>query len=119
MRAISPALVLLVWLASPARGQSAATVAPPAELAAAVDSTFARWTADMPGCAIGVGRDGREVLARAYGSADLEHALPNTPETVFEAGSVSKQFTAAAIVLLAQAGKLKLDDEARRYLPEL
>ena len=52
-------------------------------------------------------------------AADLEHGLANTPDTVFEAGSVSKQFTAAAIVLLSEAGKLKLDDEARKYLPEL
>jgi len=84
-----------------------------------VDAVFASWTADTPGCAVGVSQDGREVLARAYGSADLEHAVANTPDTIFEAGSVSKQFTASAILLLAQAGKLKLDDPIQRYLPEL
>src|SRR6476469_9349775 len=79
-----------------------------ADLAARVDGVFAGWTVETPGCAIGISKDGREVLTRAYGSADLEHGLPNRPDTVFEAGSVSKQFTATAIVLLAQAGKLKL-----------
>ena len=59
------------------------------------------------------------MLARAYGSANLEHDIPNTPETVFEAGSVSKQFTAAAIVLLARQGKLSLDDDVRRHIPEV
>jgi CubicO group peptidase (beta-lactamase class C family) len=85
----------------------------------AVDPIFSSWTADTPGCAVGVSRDGKPVLARAYGSADLEHGIANTPDTVFEAGSVSKQFTASAILLLAQAGKLKLDDPIQRYLPEL
>jgi CubicO group peptidase (beta-lactamase class C family) len=90
-----------------------------ADPASAVDAIFASFSAETPGCAVGVSKDGREVLARAYGSADLEHGVPNTPETVFEAGSVSKQFTATAILLLAQQGKLKLDDEVREYLPEL
>ena len=72
-----------------------------------------------PGCAVGVSKDDKEILTRAYGSADLEHGVANTADTVFEAGSVSKQFTAAAILLLAQAGKLKLDDPVRDYVPEL
>jgi CubicO group peptidase (beta-lactamase class C family) len=86
---------------------------------ARVDAIFAGYTADTPGCAVGVSKDGREVLTRAYGSADLEHGIPNTAETVFEAGSVAKQFTASAILLLAQADKLKVDDEVNTYLPEL
>src|SRR5438045_2819156 len=103
MPAISTTLVfLLLSVAAPVHGQPAATASSPLALTAAVDATFAKWTAETPGCAIGVSKDGREVLARAYGSADLEHGLANTPDTVFEAGSVSKQFTAAAIVLLAQ-----------------
>ncbi|RYE04312.1 MAG: serine hydrolase [Sphingomonadales bacterium] len=90
---------------------------PPAR--ADMDGLFARWaTATSPGCAVGVeGRDG--VTFKAYGMADLEHGIANTPETVFEAGSVSKQFTAAGILLLAQEGRLKLDDDIRKYLPEL
>ena len=88
--------------------------------AARVDSVFARFQgAASPGCAVAVARGGEPVLARAYGMASLEHDVPNTPETVFEAGSVSKQFTAAAVVLLARQGTLKLDDEVRRYIPEL
>lgn len=87
---------------------------------ARVDSVFSAWRAPgAPGCAVGVARNGRTVLRRAYGLADLEHDVPNTPETVFEAGSVSKQFTAAAVVLLAQRGRLSLDDDVRRYIPEV
>lgn len=87
--------------------------------AAAVDRVFARYTGDAPGCAVAVARDGRPILSRAYGMTDLEHDVPNTPESIFEAGSVSKQFTAASVVLLAQQGKLSFDDDARKYVPEL
>ena len=59
------------------------------------------------------------LLTRSYGSADLEHSVPITPNTIFEAGSVSKQFTAASILLLAAQGKLALTDDARKYIPEL
>lgn len=87
---------------------------------AAVDALFSRYASlQTPGCAVGVSRDGEPVLARGYGAADLEHGVANEAETIFEAGSVSKQFTAAAIVLLAQEGRLSLDDDVRRYLPEL
>ena len=88
--------------------------------AARVDSLFARYAApNAPGCAVGVAENGRTVLARAYGMANLEHDVPNTPETVFEAGSVSKQFTAATVVLLAAKGRLSLDDDVRRHVPEV
>ncbi|HEX6747660.1 MAG TPA: serine hydrolase domain-containing protein [Longimicrobium sp.] len=91
-----------------------------ADSVARVDSIFSRWSAlDVPGCAVTVARGGRTLLTRAYGMADLEHDVANSAETVFEAGSVSKQFTAAAVVLLAQDGKLSLDDPVRRYVPEL
>jgi CubicO group peptidase (beta-lactamase class C family) len=86
---------------------------------ARVDQLFARWTADTPGCAVGVSKDGTPVLEKAYGMADLEHDVPNRPDTIFEAGSVSKQFTAAAVVLLAHDGKLSLDDPIRKYIPEV
>jgi CubicO group peptidase (beta-lactamase class C family) len=88
-------------------------------VAADVDHAFARWTAATPGCAAGVGVGGKSVLQKAYGMADLEHDVPNAPDTIFEAGSVSKQFTAAAVLLLAKAGKLSLDDPVRTYIPEL
>ena len=86
---------------------------------ASVDALFAEWTRESPGCAVGVSEDGRIVLERAYGMADLEHAVPNRADTIFEAGSVSKQFTAAAVLLLAHDGKLSLDDPVRRFIPEL
>jgi CubicO group peptidase (beta-lactamase class C family) len=98
----------------------AAPVAAQPDPAVRVDSLFAAWNkAESPGCAVGVSHNGRTVLSRAYGSANLEHGIPNTPATVFEAGSVSKQFTAAAIVRLAQQGKLSLDDDVRRHVPEV
>ncbi|HEX2077742.1 MAG TPA: serine hydrolase domain-containing protein [Longimicrobium sp.] len=90
------------------------------DAAARVDSVFAAWRAPgVPGCAVGVAQNGRTVLRRAYGLAELEHQVPNTPETVFEAGSVSKQFTAAAVVLLARQGRLSLEDDIRRWIPEV
>ena len=86
---------------------------------AQVDKIFARWSATTPGCAVGASVDGKPVLARAYGMADLERNVENTAETIFEAGSVSKQFTAAAVLLLAREGKLSLDDPVRKYIPEV
>ena len=85
---------------------------------AALDAVFADY-ADGPGCAFAVSRDGQQVMARAYGMANLEWDLPNTPETVFEPGSVSKQFTAAATILLALDGRIDLDDDIREYFPEM
>lgn len=85
-----------------------------------VDRIFAQWNKpDSPGCAIAVSRDGQQVLARGYGMANLEYSVPMSPATVSETGSVAKQFTAAAIALLAQQGKLSLDDPVRKYLPEV
>src|SRR5207248_5045120 len=84
-----------------------------------VDRLVSQWTDSTPGCAVGVATDGKAVLAKAYGMADLEHDVKNTPDTIFEAGSVSKQFTAAAVLLLAREGKLSLDDPVRKYIPEL
>ena len=87
---------------------------------AALDAVFADYSAsDGPGCAFAVSRDGQQVMARAYGMADLEWHIPNTPETVFEPGSVSKQFTAAATILLALDGRIDLDDDIREYFPEM
>src|SRR5436190_4218019 len=92
----------------------------PSDMAAQVDRVFTRWNASStPGCAVGVAVNGQPVLAKAYGMADLEHDARNTAETIFEAGSVSKQFTAAAVLLLATEGKLSLDDPVRKYIPEL
>jgi CubicO group peptidase (beta-lactamase class C family) len=84
-----------------------------------VDAVFSKWTASTPGCSVAATVDGQTVLQKAYGMADLEHDVRNLPDTIFEAGSVSKQFTAAAVLLLAKAGKLSLDDPVRKYVPEL
>lgn len=85
-----------------------------------VDAVFAEYAKqDSPGCALGVIRDGKLVYTRGYGLAHLEHGLPIKSDTVFDIGSTSKQFTAASILLLEQQGKLKLDDDIRKYIPEL
>ena len=81
-----------------AAGQSAPAVA------AKVDHVFSAWTDTTPGCAVGVSVNGRSVLEKGYGMADLEHDAKNMGDTIFEAGSVSKQFTAAAVLLLAREG---------------
>ncbi|HKE00704.1 MAG TPA: serine hydrolase domain-containing protein [Planctomycetota bacterium] len=86
----------------------------------AVDRLFATWSrSDSPGCAVAVARDGKTLHARGYGMADLEHGAPITPRSVFEIGSCSKQFTAMAIALLEERGRLSLDDDVRRHVPEL
>lgn len=86
---------------------------------ARVDSIFSRFNSTTPGCALGVARDGVLVYARGFGMASLELGVPITSRTVFDIGSESKQITAAAIVLLAQQGKLSLDDDVRKFVPEL
>jgi len=85
----------------------------------AIDDLFTRYKTDTPGCAVGVARTGQPAILRGYGSADLEHAVPITADTIFEAGSVSKQFTAAAILALVADGKIALGDDIRKYLPEM
>ena len=91
-----------------------------AELASKADKVFEKFNSTMtPGCALSVIRSGRIIYKRGYGMADLDHDVPIRPETVFHVASISKQFTDAAIVLLAQEGKLSLDDEVRKYVPEL
>jgi CubicO group peptidase (beta-lactamase class C family) len=113
----------LFWVAVSLAIALGAGVAARAEQSASrageVDAVFARWSASTPGCAVGVSEAGRVTLTRAYGMADLEHEVPNTPDTIFEAGSVSKQFTAAAVLLLAREGKLSLDDPVRKDIPEV
>ncbi len=85
-----------------------------------VDRVFRQYDrTDGPGCAVGVYRDGKLILAKGYGMADLEHDVPIAPDTVFYIGSTSKQFVTACIVLLAEEGKLALDDDVRKYVPEL
>lgn len=112
-------LVLLALASAPVTEPLAAQAAPRVD-PAAVDVVFAAFDSPTsPGCVVGVSRTGEPILLRAYGMADLEHDVANTPHTVMEPGSVAKQFTAAAVVLLALDGKLSLDDDVRRHFPEL
>lgn len=85
-----------------------------------VDQIFAAFDRpDSPGCSLGVIRDGRFIYRKSYGEASLELGIPLSAQSVFYVGSISKQFTAASIVLAAEQGYLSLDDDARKYIPEL
>lgn len=87
---------------------------------AAVDALVAPYDlVDGPGGVLGVYSDGEIVYARGFGLANLEYGIPNTPSTVFRVGSVSKQFAAMAIAILARRGELHLDDDIRKHLPEI
>lgn len=89
-------------------------------MATRIDDLCARWDrGDAPGCAVGVVRDGELVHEVYVGMADLEHGVRIGPGSVFDIASTSKQFTAAAILLLAQRGELSLDDDVQAYIPEL
>ena len=86
----------------------------------AVDAIFADLTKPgSPGCALGIYRDGKIVYAKGYGLANVEENVPITTESIFDIASVSKQFTAASILLLERQGKLRLDDDVRKYVPDL
>lgn len=99
---------------------SSASAQLPADAQARIDQIFAAYASNTsPGCIVGVGREGKPVYAKAYGMANLEYAVPLTTESISESGSVAKQFTAAALALLQLEGKLSLDDDVRKYLPEV
>jgi len=90
------------------------------KMEAAVDEVFEDLTASgSPGCALGVYRNGQMIYAKGYGLANVEESVPITPKSVFDIGSTSKQFTAASILLLEKQGKLSVNDDVRKYLPEL
>src|SRR5579859_4786628 len=105
-------LVLGVFLPSPVVAQNI--------LPQQVDQIFAAYDqATSPGCSLGVIRDGNFLYRRSYGAASLELGVPISQQSVFYVGSISKQFTAASVVLAAEQGLLSLDDDIRKYLPEL
>jgi CubicO group peptidase (beta-lactamase class C family) len=84
------------------------------------DSVFERFDRiTSPGCALGVYQDGKVLYARGYGMASLEHGVALSPRSVLDVGSISKQFTAMAILMLQKEGKLSLDDPIRKYIPEM
>ena len=84
-----------------------------------VDAIFADLRGDRPGAAVGVRWNGEVVHRAGYGTAHLDHAVPITPETVFDIASISKQFGAMAALLLESEGNLDLDADVRGYVPEL
>jgi len=84
-----------------------------------VDALMRNYAGDVPGAAVLVLRDGQPVVRASYGLADLETDTPATPETNYRLASVTKQFTAASILLLAEDGRLKLDDRGHKWLPSL
>jgi CubicO group peptidase (beta-lactamase class C family) len=112
--------VSLIVIASAAfLGGHTAAQGPGASIQPRVDTLFSRFTTSTPGCAVGADVKGQPAVRAAYGMADLEHDVPIAVDTIFEVGSVSKQFTAAAVLLLARDGKLSLDDTVRKYIPEM
>jgi len=112
LRALALATALLPALAG---AQSATYTLSPAR----IDAVFKDYGPTTPGCAIGIYDKGKVVYAKGYGMADLAHGVPITPRTVFDIGSTSKQFAAAAVVLLANEGKLSLSDDVRKHVPEV
>jgi len=113
VRAILPTIMVCHVAAQSGRSEKE-------DFTAKVDEIFRKAdTTVTPGCALSVMRDGKIIYERGYGMADLDHNVPITPATVFHVASMSKQFTAASIVMLAQQGKLSLDDPVQKYIPEL
>lgn len=111
-------LVTVGFVANP--GAGLAQSRRPDSLAARVDSIFALWNkSNSPGCMLGVSRNGNLVYERGYGMANLEDGVPITPASIFHVASVTKQFTAMSILILARRGRLSLDDEVRKYITEL
>jgi D-alanyl-D-alanine carboxypeptidase len=112
------ALVFLGALAFPVIAEQTAQ-RPAAPLASELDRLLSvRFPADGPGAAVVVVKDGRVIFRKGYGLANLELKTPMQPDMVFEIGSVTKQFTSTAILMLVEQGKLSLDDDLHRYLPD-
>lgn len=111
---LAVALPLLVATAAKAQGTL------PASVTQRIDSAFAQYDSrTSPGCALNVIRDGTSVFAKGYGMSDFQHDIPIAPSSVFHVASISKHFTSMSIVLLAEEGKLSLDDDIRKYVPEV
>jgi CubicO group peptidase (beta-lactamase class C family) len=108
--------VTLACLVPSARADDAADKAN----AAKVDKIFETWNkADSPGCALGIVRDGKLIVARGYGMANLDDDVPITTKSVFEVSSMTKSFTCVCLALLLDQGKLSPDDAIHKYVPEM
>ena len=119
MRAIIIAgSALLAWFL-PSDSSSAQTY-PRTEITTQVDELFAEWDgATAPGAVVGIFMDGRIIYSKGYGLANLDYDIPITPQSVLRIGSISKQFVAMCIAILADQGKLSLDDDIRTHIPEM
>jgi D-alanyl-D-alanine carboxypeptidase len=117
-RCLHPAIVLVVSAALAAQACSGPSAANES-LAKKIDAVMSEvYKPGEPGAAIIVRKDGRTVFRKGYGMADLELGVPIEPDMVFRLGSITKQFTAVSILMLADEGKLSLDDEITKFLPE-
>jgi CubicO group peptidase (beta-lactamase class C family) len=115
MRSATVLLGLVVVVAGPVRGQE-----PPGPAPDRVGAIFAEWDEPgSPGCALGVIQQGEFIYRRGYGMASLELDVPISSSTVFYIGSTSKQFVSASILLAEEAGYLSVDDDIRKYVPEI
>jgi CubicO group peptidase (beta-lactamase class C family) len=121
MRARTALFSLLLLAVAFSCGEHASAATDSKDLARSVDAVFAEYAkTGSPGCSLAVLQDGRIAYEKGYGLASVEHGVPIDPKkTVFDIGSTSKQITAACILLLVQDGKLSLDDEVRKHVPEL
>lgn len=89
-------------------------------MTARIDSVFAMYDSrTSPGCATSVVRDGQPAFEKGYGMSDFQHGVPITPSSIFHVASISKQFAAMSMLLLARDGKLSLDDDIRKHVPEV
>ena len=107
---LSSVVALALLTAAPVRAQ---------DRTSDIDKIFSWVTPGMPGCSIAVSSQGKVVVNRAYGLADLERDVPITAETRFDAASVVKQFVAASTLLLVEDGRLSLSEDIHKYIPEL
>jgi len=113
-----PALILLIAFASPAVAEPT-TQHPAAQVVSELDRLLAaRFPLDGPGAAVVLVKDGRVIFRKGYGMANLELKNPMQPDMVFEIGSITKQFTSTAILMLVEQGKISLDDDLHKYLPD-
>ncbi|MHB1839872.1 MAG: serine hydrolase domain-containing protein, partial [Acidobacteriaceae bacterium] len=111
--------VLIVWASAPLRalGQNSLTADQQAKVDAIAQQVLA--TTGVPSASVGIVTNGKIAYVKAYGKAELEPPVQATPEMRYSIGSISKQFTATAILMLRQQGKLKLDDPIATWLPQL
>ena len=117
MPGLLPLLTLAVLSGAAASTPASDPAAGPATAVAATDALLRDYQGQVPGASVLVLRDGQPLYRRGHGLADLEAGTAATAQTIYRLASVSKQFTAAAILLLAQDGVLSLDDPVTRWLP--